>query len=54
MGAGEKRDDLVGLVDGPFAEDDGFCLIGAHGAQIQSNGLCAVERNWARLAVGIS
>jgi hypothetical protein len=44
MGAGEQGDDLVGLMHGPFAENDGFCLIGAHGVQIQSSGLWGRER----------
>jgi hypothetical protein len=30
VAAGKQRHDLIGLADGPFAEDDGFCLMSAH------------------------
>jgi hypothetical protein len=37
VAAREERNDLVGLVDGPFAEDDGFCLKGGHEGTVQTS-----------------
>jgi hypothetical protein len=36
--AREERHDLIGLVDGPFAKNEGFCLVRGHWVKVQTSG----------------